>query len=105
MKGYRYRISVELLEDVQGHPGDKPPLVFECRNHDELLGLVQRLRSRGDFDQDTSASLLIGLKLFSEVMLQNRQHPLFAPLLPHFGQFMQRLKQGPQPDTSEPPKN
>ena len=92
MKGYRYRITVEPLSDAKGEPIPQAPLVFEAVNHDELLGLAQRVRERGEFDENTAASLLIGLKLFSEVMLQNRQKPLFAPLLPHFREFMQRFK-------------
>ena len=61
-------------------------------NHDELLGLVQRVRQRSEFDENTAASLLIGLKLFSEVMLQHKEKPLFAPLMPHFREFMKRFK-------------
>ena len=53
------------------------------------------MRRRGDFDPDTAAALAIGLKLFGEVMLTHKEHPLFAELAPHFGAFMKRLKQGP----------
>lgn len=54
------------------------------------------MRGRGDFDPDTATALAIGLKLFGEVMLENRGHPLFAELAPHFRDFMKRLKQGGQ---------
>ncbi len=99
MKGYRYRVTVEPLEDSKGEPIREAPLSFETVNHDELLGLVQRVRQRGEFDEDTAASLLIGLKLFSEVMLHNKEKPLFAPLLPHFREFMKRFK-NPASDSS-----
>ena len=36
------------------------------------------MRGRGDFDPDTATSFAVGLKLFSEVLLENRDHPLFA---------------------------
>jgi len=32
------------------------------------------------------------LKLFSEVMIKNRNHPLFEELLPAFKTFMEKLK-------------
>ena len=38
-------------------------------------------------------SFAVGLKLFSEVMLEHRDHPLFQEFLPQFGQFMKNLKQ------------
>lgn len=95
MKQHRYRITVEHLADANGQPSTyAEPLQFEAGNHDDMLAIVARMRQRGDFDADTAASLAIGLKLFSEVMLMHRDHPLFAELAPHFGAFMKRLKQG-----------
>ena len=95
MKGYRYRITVEQLEGPKGQRIEQSPLVFETVNHDEILGLVERRRQRGEFDHDTAASLIVGLKLFSEVMLQNKDNALFTPLMPHFREFMNRLKAPP----------
>ena len=95
MKQHRYRITVEHLSDAQGAPMSVEPLCFETGNHDDLLAIVARMRSRADFDSDTATSLAIGLKLFGEVLLTHREHPLFAEFSPHFGAFMKRLKQGP----------
>ena len=36
----------------------------------------------------------VRLKLFGEVMLENRGHPLFAEFMPQFGDFMKKLKKG-----------
>lgn len=41
---------------------------------------------------DATAAFALGLKLFGETLLENRQHPLFEQLLPQFGQFMKHLK-------------
>jgi len=57
------------------------------------LTVVGRIRDRADFDR--------GLKLFSEVMLQNRTHPLFASFLPHFQQVMKDMKRSPEPRLRE----
>ncbi|WP_290867983.1 DUF3861 domain-containing protein [Aquabacterium sp.] len=96
MKQHRYRITVEHLADKDGQPPATPAsLTFEALNHDDIIAIAERMKGRGDFDAQTATNLAIGLKLFSEVMLMNRQHPLFAELGPHFGDFMKRLKSGP----------
>lgn len=93
MKQHRYRITVEHLEDAQGQPSTHPaPLTFEVGNHDDILNIAERMRGRGDLDPETATALAVGLKLFGEVMLENRKHPLFESLVPHFGQFMKQLK-------------
>lgn len=48
------------------------------------------------FGQEKSAAFAVGLKLFSEVMIENRKHPVFAPLRDAFKAFMVGLKKGPQ---------
>lgn len=97
MKQHRYRISVEHLADAHGNPSTHAaPLIFEAGNHDDILAIAERMRGRGEFAPDTANALAVGLKLFSEVMLENRGHPLFAEFAPHFRAFMQHLKKCPQ---------
>ena len=74
--------------------------MFEAVNHDEIRGLVERRRQRGEFDPNTAACMMIGLKLFSEVVLQNRKEPLFAPLFPHLRDFIHRLKSPAESDAN-----
>lgn len=95
MKQHQYRVRLEHLADAKGQPSDKAPLEFEIGNHDDILSIVERIRARGDFDANRSAALAVGLKLFSEVMLENRDHPLFAEFKPHFMNFMKVIKKGP----------
>ncbi|MBS0057367.1 DUF3861 domain-containing protein [Yersinia sp. Marseille-Q3913] len=96
MSGYRYRITVEPLTDRKGEPMDKAPVTFEVENHDEILGIIDRLQAREDlqFGKDKTAAFAVGLKLFSETMMENRKHPLFAPLRTAFMEFMTLLKKG-----------
>jgi hypothetical protein len=68
-------------------------LSFEAANHDDILGIVERMRARLPFDGDTVASLGIGLKLFSEVALMQRDDPMFALIRPALGEFVRGLKQ------------
>jgi hypothetical protein len=96
MPGYRYRITVEPLTDKKGQVLEMPTLVFEAENHDEILSIVNRLQQREDlgFGVEKTAAFALGLKLFSETMMENRRHPLFAPLRTAFMDFMSLLKKG-----------
>lgn len=92
MRGHRYRVTIEHLGGPHEDASIQPPLCFEAVNHDEILGIVARLRSSGVYQPDEAASLGIGLKLFSEVMLKRRDDPLFAELRPAIRAFIGGLK-------------
>ncbi|MBO2590248.1 DUF3861 domain-containing protein [Shewanella algae] len=95
MKQHKYRISVEHLEDQNGMPSSyQQALKFEVGNHDDIFAIVDKIKQRQDFDEDQAAAFAVGLKLFSEVMLEQRKNPLFDKFRPHFMQFMKQLKQG-----------
>lgn len=93
-KEHRYRVTVEHLHTPKPEAALHAPLQFEAVNHDEILGIVDRLRESGRFDAATTASLTIGLKLFGEAALKHREDPLFAPLLGPLREFIQALKKG-----------
>ncbi|MEN9492558.1 MAG: hypothetical protein RJA63_3007 [Pseudomonadota bacterium] len=95
MKQHRYRITLEHLADAQGAPSLHQPLQFEVGNHDDIIAIVEKLRTRDDFTEETAAAFGVGLKLFSEVMLESKGNPLFSSFRPHFAQFMKNLKRGP----------
>lgn len=92
MKGHLYRVTVEKLEDNKGHPADADSIVFQVRNHDDLATVLEKIQSRSLFDKDESIAFAVGLKLFSEVMLNHRDMVLFSELAPHFKDFMTKLK-------------
>ncbi len=94
MKQHRYKVTLEHLADAHGAPSTHKPLQFEVGNHDDIIAIVERLRHRDDFTDENAAALGVGLKLFSEVMLENRENPLFSAFRPHFTQFMKDLKGG-----------
>lgn len=96
MSGYSYRITVEPLNDKKGQPLNMQPVSFEVENHDEIISIIAAIKARSDlgFDENTATSFAVGLKLFSEVMLENRKHPLFEPLSGPFRDFMMLLKKG-----------
>lgn len=84
---HRYRITVESLDEPA-----PAPMQFDVENHDDIFTVVERLARRQEFSGNDARAFGVGLKLFSEVMIKNRQAPLFADFLPHFADFMKELK-------------
>ncbi|NYF52921.1 DUF3861 domain-containing protein [Tunturiibacter gelidoferens] len=103
MNSYRYKITVEALTGAKGEPVEGRTLSFETANHDDILGIVERMQTRLPFDNDTVASLGVGLKLFSEVALMQRNDPMFAAIRPALGEFVRGLKQRPETVGSDGP--
>jgi hypothetical protein len=92
MNSYRYRITVEAMTGAKGEPVEGRSLTFEASNHDDILGIVERMRTRLPFDAHTTAALGVGLKVFSEVALMHRSDPLFANVRPALNEFVRELK-------------
>jgi hypothetical protein len=93
-KEHRFRITIEHLSAPDGDVSSGRSLQFETGSHDDIIGVVQRLRTRGDLPEDDAAALGVGLKHFGGVMLAHREHVLFAAIRPAFGEFMKVLKAG-----------
>lgn len=91
-KNNKYKITLEetVLKDDSQQP---KTLSFEFENHDDLFNVIHMAKSKQLFSQEQDAvELALGLKLFSEVMLRYRSHPIFEELKPAFGNFMKQLK-------------
>lgn len=96
-KAYRYQLHLERLPDDH-QPAETPEtLELTFDNHDNLFVILEKIRARQLFDEQTSAEFALGLKLLSEVVLKNRQHPLFSELKDAISTFMQKLKAGTPP--------
>jgi hypothetical protein len=92
MKEHHYRITLEHLATATEGQEQHAPLQFEVGNHDDIFNIIERQRAKGHFDADTSAALGLGLKLFTEVMLKQRKHPLFADINQPMRDFIGKLK-------------
>jgi hypothetical protein len=87
-----YRIQLEQLEAKNDDPTPEP-LALTFDNHDDVFAIIERLKAKNPFDDvEQAAQFALGLKMFSEVMIKHRNHPLFEELMPVFGSFMQKLK-------------
>lgn len=70
------------------------PISVEFDNHDEIFSIISRLQEKDHFeDAGQSAQFAIGLKMFSEIMLKNKDNELFSEFLPEFKNFMAKLKE------------
>ncbi len=89
---YSYRITVTPT----GTPGEnaslRPALFFDATNHDDILALVERARGSTGLAPDAAASMAVGLKLLGEVMLHEKDNPLFDPLRGGMREFIGNLK-------------
>ncbi|UOG77488.1 DUF3861 domain-containing protein (plasmid) [Hymenobacter tibetensis] len=104
-RAHHYRLRLEHMAPAATDQPTHPPLEVEFDNHDDIFQIIERLQARNLFAKPSQATeFAIGLKLFSEVMLNNRDHALFAEMRPAFSEFMKKLKSGGKP-TEEQPKN
>ncbi|MEH0153512.1 DUF3861 domain-containing protein [Limibacter armeniacum] len=90
----KYKMNLNLVSLANGEkPELEKAIELEFDNHDEIFGLIERSKEKNLFDNpQQSVEFTIGLKLFSEVMLKNRNHPLFEAFAPAFRDFMKKLK-------------
>ena len=92
-KGNHYKLSLEQLSVLKEEKRVDNTLELKFSNHDELFEIVEKVKSKKLFNsEEESTEFALGLKLFTEVMLRNKKHPLFEDLRPHIGDFMKKLK-------------
>ena len=84
---HRFRITVEELRDPREHGAGLHVLTFEARNHDNILDVIERVRTGTAFSVDDASSLALGIKLLAGVTLVHREDPLFADIQPAIRAF------------------
>ena len=94
MKQHTYEVTLKHMTNAQGNPSTyTETLSFNSYNHDDIFNVLQVIQNSQMLDDEAAKSFTVGLKLFSEVMLEHINLPLFKDFMPHFGQFMKALKQ------------
>jgi hypothetical protein len=94
-RAHHYRLRLEQLASAAPDQPTRDLLELEFTNHDDIFQIINRLQGQQLFaEPGQNAEFAIGLKLFSEVMLKNREHPLFTEFRPAFSELMKRLKGG-----------
>jgi hypothetical protein len=88
MKGvYRYRVTLQPEDGCSGSP-----VAFEHSNHDDIASIVEKVRASTGLPDEQAASLGVGLKLMSAVVLEHRREPLFSDVHAALGDFIRVLK-------------
>ena len=94
MKQHQYQITVKHVADAQGNPSTyTEELHFNAYNHDDLFKVLEHIQQSNLLEDEKAKAFAVGLKLFGETLLENKQHPLFKAFLPQFIEFMKTLKQ------------
>jgi len=89
-----YKITLAHTHNPKGEELQKP-VVVEFDNHDNIFNIIKVMQERDLFNNaNQSAEFAIGLKMFSEVMLRNKDNALFEEFLPAFKDFMKKMKGG-----------
>jgi phage-related tail protein len=89
----KYKLNLELLATAKVDDAIYTPIELEFDNHDNIFTIIERMKQRNIFHTENQAvEFAIGLKMFSEVMLKNRENPLFSEFRPAFSEFMKKLK-------------
>lgn len=89
----RYTLDLALSAYADGSTTPERKLQLSFTNHDELFSIIQLIAEKNIFaEPQQSTEFAIGLKLFTEVMLKNRNHPIFEELAPAIATFMKKLK-------------
>ena len=94
MKQHTYEVTLKHMTNAQGNPSTyTETLSFNSYNHDDIFKVLDVIQNSQMLNDEAAKSFAVGLKLFSEVMLEHKNLPLFKDFMPHFGQFMKTLKQ------------
>jgi len=90
---YKYHLTLSLEQYADGRPGLGKNLEIDFEHYQELFRLIDTLNQRNPFsNEEQLATFIIGLKMFSEVMIKNLNHPLFEELSAAYRPFMMKLK-------------
>ena len=87
-----YKITLEHTYNPKDEKLQEP-IQVEFDNHDNIFVIIEKLQERSLFnDENQETEFAIGLKMFSEVMLRNKENSLFEEFLPAFKDFMKKIK-------------
>lgn len=92
-KNNLYKILLQEIELKDGSTTNQS-LELTFGNHDDLFKIIELTKAKGLLPHESeSIQFILGLKLLGEVVLNNKNHPLFEELKPAIAQFMKKIKQ------------
>lgn len=92
-KNNYYKLKLQATQLKNEVEGELPILELAFENHDNIFGIIERTIPKQLFSSDEeTAEFVIGLKLFSEVVLRHKDNPFFEKIKPAIAAFMKKLK-------------
>lgn len=89
----KYHLTLSLQQYANGETEPAKELGLEFSNHDEIFGIIEKIKDKNIFDNPHEATqFAVGLKLFNEIHIKHRKNPLFDELNEVFPIFMKKLK-------------
>lgn len=90
----QYRITLEAIDSLSESQSKPKQITFYFENHDDIFKIIEVAESKNIFkDKNHAIEFALGLKLFTEVVLKNKENPLFEDFKTAIGDFMKKLKQ------------
>ena len=83
------------FQEVQLKDSSTPEnaFAFEFENHDNIFEIISKIQQSNILGgKELEMQLILGIKLFGDVMLRHKGNPLFESLQPAFIEFMKGLK-------------
>jgi Domain of Unknown Function with PDB structure (DUF3861) len=92
-RSHQYKLVLEYLKDNDGKDMQHDPISINFENHDDIFNIIELVKAKKLFaDESQVTEFVIGLRLFTEILLQNSSHQLFTDLKPAIVAFMGKLK-------------
>jgi len=89
----KYKLILEEISLAREEDNSNAPLTLEFDNHDNIFNIINAIKNKNIFENENhSIEFAIGLKMFSEVVLKNKDLELFKEVQPAIGEFMKKLK-------------
>lgn len=90
---HEYEITFKHLKNNKGEILENTAIELIFKNHDDIDVILEKLEEKNLFnDSNQTKQFVIGLKLFGDIMMRNKDMELFSEIQPAFISFMKKLK-------------
>jgi hypothetical protein len=90
---HEYEITFKHLKNNKGEILANKAIDFVFANHDDIDVILEKLGEKNLFnDAEQTKQFVIGLKLFGDILIRNKDMELFSEIQPAFISFMKKLK-------------
>lgn len=87
----QYHLELTEIALASGENEHKKIISLDFENHDDLIEFIEINTVKNIFNDEKQAiEFAIGLKMFGEVLIKQKENPLFQEFLPAFGSFMKK---------------